>query len=96
MRPFLCCASIGGVPYAIWISQWILDVRIVEQDNQLAIDRSIESDATTRSLRAAPLPGKSLVVFDHNDYDCVCDYFPRFEDAYAQEPIDSVMTFSAA
>lgn len=37
----------------------------------------------TRALRAAPLPGKSLVVFDPR-YDCVCDFFP-IEDGHAQE-----------
>jgi hypothetical protein len=37
----------------------------------------------TRRSTAAPLPGKSLVVYDPR-YNAVCDYF-AIEDAYAQE-----------
>lgn len=37
----------------------------------------------TRALGAAPLPGKSLVVYDPR-FDAVCDYFP-IQDGHAQE-----------
>ncbi len=37
----------------------------------------------TRTSTAAPLPGKSLVVYDPR-YKAVCDFFPM-EDAYSQE-----------
>jgi IS4 transposase len=37
----------------------------------------------TRKSTAAPLPGKSLVVYDPR-YDAACDFFP-IEDAYRQE-----------
>lgn len=37
----------------------------------------------TRTSTAAPLPGKSLVVYDTR-YNAVCDFFPM-EDAYSQE-----------
>lgn len=55
-------------------------MRIVDGNQLAASEHRIKE---TRSLRAAPLPGKSLVVFDPR-YDCVCDYFP-IEDGYAQE-----------
>lgn len=55
-------------------------MRIVDGNQLAASEHRIKE---TRALRAAPLPGKSLVVFDPR-YDCVCDYFP-VEDGYAQE-----------
>lgn len=69
--------EIGGVPRN-FLSGY--SMRIVDGNQLASTEHRIKE---TRSLRAAPLPGKSLVVFDPR-YDCVCDYFP-IEDAYAQE-----------
>jgi len=45
----------------------------------------------TRGITAAPLPGKSLVVFSPR-HDAICDYFP-IEDGHAQErsALDNVL-----
>ena len=50
----------------------------------------------TRTRNAAPLPGKSLVVYDPR-YRVACDFIP-IEDAYSQElsRLDSVIETLAA
>lgn len=55
-------------------------LRIIDGNHLAATEHRIKE---TRALRAAPLPGKSLVVFDPR-FDCVCDFFP-IEDGHAQE-----------
>lgn len=55
-------------------------LRIIDGNHLSGTEHRIKE---TRSLRAAPLPGKSLVVFDPR-YDCVCDFFP-IDDGHAQE-----------
>lgn len=55
-------------------------MRILDGNHLAGTEHRIKE---TRTLKAAPLPGKSLVVFDPR-YNCVCDFLP-IEDGHAQE-----------
>jgi IS4 transposase len=69
--------EIGSIPRNA-ISGYAL--RILDGNHLSGTEHRIKE---TRALRAAPLPGKSLVVFDPR-YECICDFFP-IEDGHAQE-----------
>jgi IS4 transposase len=63
-------------------------MRILDGNHLAGTEHRIKE---TRTLKAAPLPGKSLVVFDPR-YNCVRDFIP-IEDGHAQElsELDSVL-----
>lgn len=69
--------EIGGVPRNL-LSGYAM--RILDGNHLAGTEHRIKE---TRTLKAAPLPGKSLVVFDPR-YNCVCDFVP-IEDGHAQE-----------
>lgn len=69
--------EIGGVPRNLLPGY---AMRILDGNHLAGTEHRIKE---TRALKAAPLPGKSLVVFDPR-YNCVCDFLP-IEDGHAQE-----------